>query len=339
MAETVVKVEPYKRGDDFTVAGFRDERGFNITDRDYHAVRDKIMEMRQRDPGAAKLYDKFIDEVVHKRGSLPQPEMEMLNKGLSKNGLGLGSLTNSIAADLKAHNYSASYRPEVMLSVNGRPMIPSILAGHLQSANVVGEFNVQRSAAPGKVSGTPMNFSLSEAAKMVPEPATSRYSTESVNSATKTIREELVTHSRWKAASKGLFGVGIAAAAGLAAAAEPGATPLKVADAVVSTAVPGWQEARKGQACKMFGEVAGYAAAGVTIGAGTTVTVTAAIGLGAATGPAAPVTAAAVAAGGAYMTTKAAESAHQLASSGTEAACNVAASGINKIKTSLGFGS
>ena len=337
MAEVTVKVEPFKRGNDFLVAGFMDQRGLNVTDREYHAVRDKIMEMRQRDPGAAKLYDKFIDQVVNKRGGTFDPvEYETMVKGLNKQGVSLGPLTNEIASDLKAHKYSPTYRPEVMITVNGKPMVPSVVASQLEGAKVIGTFEPQRSLKPGEVSGRPMAFNISEAAKLAPEPV-GRFDNRPMG--TKMMQEELLSHSRWKSLSKGLMGVGLAGVAGLAAAAEPGATPASVADAVVATAVPGWQEARKGQACKAFGEGAGYIASGATLAAGTTVTVTAAVGLGAASGPLAPVTAAGVAAGGTYLTAKASEGAHQLASSGAEAACNAAATGYNKLKATLGLGS
>lgn len=337
MATTTVTVEPFKRGTDYLVAGFMDQRGLNVTDREYHAVRDKIMEMRQRDPGAAKLYDKFIDQVVNKRGGTFDPvEYDTMVKGLNKQGVSLGPLTNEIASDLKAHKYSPSYRPEIMISVNGKPMVPSVVASQLEGAKVIGSFEAQRSLKPGEVSGRPMAFNITEAAKLSADP-TLRYDNRPMG--TKMMQEELLTHSRWKSVSKGLLGVGLAGVAGLAAAAEPGATPASVADAVVSTAVPGWQEARKGQACKAFGEGAGAIASGGVLAAGATVTVTSAVALGAATGPLAPVTAAGVAAGGTYLTVKASESAQGLASAGAEAACNMAATGVNKIKATFGLGS
>ena len=138
--------------------------------------------------------------------------------------------------------------------------------------------------------------------------------------------------------TKGLAGLALAGLAGAAAAAEPGATPASVGNAMAATAVPGWNAARQGQACRAFGEATGYVAAGLTITAGATVTTTVAIGAGAATGPMAPVTAAAVALGGAALTVKAADGAATLAGGAGEAACNAVNSGVTKIKTAFGFG-
>lgn len=136
----------------------------------------------------------------------------------------------------------------------------------------------------------------------------------------------------------GLAGVALAGAAGIAAAAEPGATPASVGNAIADTSIPGWAAARQGQACEAFGEATGIVASGLTITAGAAATTTVALGVGAVTGPAAPVTAGGVALGGAALTVKAGDAAYSAGSSIGEAACESVGSGLNKVKSALGLG-
>lgn len=147
------------------------------------------------------------------------------------------------------------------------------------------------------------------------------------------VREGLESMKRGSGIAKAVAGVGLSAAAGVSAAAEPGATPASVGDAMAAEAIPGWQAARQGQACKAFGEATGYVAQGLTVTAGAAVTVAATAGTSV-TGPGAV----AVAAGGAALTTMATESAGKIGASAGEAACETAVSGYNKIKSAFGFG-
>ncbi len=135
------------------------------------------------------------------------------------------------------------------------------------------------------------------------------------------------------AVTKGLAGLVFAGAAGMAAASEPDATPASVGYAVAAQAVPGWNAARQGQACRAFGEATGYVAAGLTITAGATVTV-AATTASSVTGPGAIL----VAAGGAVLTTEAAKGADKAGAIIGESACKAVDSGFAKIKNALSFG-
>lgn len=83
-------------------------------------------------------------------------------------------------------------------------------------------------------------------------------------------------------------GVVMATASGMAAAATPDATPGKIADAAINTAIPGWTSVRKGDLCAAFGEVAGVTVSGVAMVATTAVVVPTAVTVTAASGPAAP---------------------------------------------------
>jgi hypothetical protein len=334
-ADTKIKIEPFKRGDDYLIANFVSERGTHITDREYHAVRDQIMEMRSRDPQTARLFDKFLDTSILKRGSLPDAEMKALTKGLENNKMGLGPLTNSIGADLKLNNYSSSYRPEIMVSVNERPMVPSVVASQLKGAKVEGDFSIQRSDKPGVVTGRPMSFEGSERVKLLPPAETNRMGLNRDETGSKIMKAELVNHIRWKTMFKGIAGMGAALTAGLAAAAEPGATPVKVADAVIDTQIPGWQAARQGQACKAFGEAAGVVAGGAAMVATAPVVATAAVGVTAASGPAAPVVGvlAATAATGAVVGAGAVTTA--AVAPAAESLCNVTKTATNYIAQKL----
>lgn len=139
--------------------------------------------------------------------------------------------------------------------------------------------------------------------------------------------------------AKGLAGLAMTGVVGVAAAMEPGASPASVGTAMVDQGIPGWASARQGQACKAFGDATGYVAAGLTVTAGATVTTGLAIGGGALTGPAAPATAAAIAAGGSYATVKAAEGAEKLGNAAGEAACEGVSKAVTKVKSTFGFGS
>jgi hypothetical protein len=335
--DTTIKIEPFKRGDDYLIANIFNERGTNITDREYHAVRNQIMDMRSRDPQTARLFDKFLDTSFLKGGSLPDAEMKALTQGLERNKMGLGPLTNAIGADLKARDYSSTYRPEIVVSVNERPMASSLVAGQLKGAQVEGNFAIQRSDKPGSVTGSPMSFAASEKAKLLPqvEPGRSYFNKDDAGS--KLMKSELVSHIKWKTMFKGIAGMGAALTAGLAAAAEPGATPVKVADAVIDTQIPGWQAARQGQACKAFGEAAGVVAGGAAMVAATPVVATAAVGVTAASGPAAPLVGvvAATAATGAVVGAGAVTSA--AVAPAAETLCNVTRSTGTYIAQKLGM--
>ena len=366
MADTpkTVTIEPAKRGGDYLVAGFHDQRGLAITDTQYHAHRNAIMEMRHRDPATAKQYDKYLEEVVDKKGgSWPRADVENLSGNLAKHTLGLGSITSSIGSDLLKKGYNSDYRPEVLLSVNGRQMTPSNVIAELRAAGIEGDFDKQRSQRPGAVIGKPISFPDTEVAKLLPK-TENRFAREPIGS--KLIREELVTHSRVSTMGSkmggGLLrvGAGVATglAAGVAAAQEPEATPKTVATAAADQAVPGFKEARQpnstvastaiavaddvvpgfklgrqGQMCQAFGEATGFAAAGVTVAVGVGATTTLAV----ASAPSviAPV---AIAATGGAITAKAAESANTLGAATGEAACNAVSTGVNKIKSTFGFG-
>ncbi len=148
------------------------------------------------------------------------------------------------------------------------------------------------------------------------------------------VREGLESLKRGSGIAKAVAGAGLSVAAGVSAAAEPGATAASVGDAIASEALPGWAAARQGHACKAFGEATGYVAQGLTITAGAAVTVAATAG-SSVTGPGAV----AVAAGGAALTTMATESAGKVGTSAGEAACEAAVSGFNKVKSVFGLGS
>lgn len=367
MADTpkTVTIEPAKRGGDYLVAGFHDQRGLAITDTDYHAHRNAIMDMRTRDPATAKQYDKFLKEVVDTRGGTwSHADINDLRGNLAKHTLGLNSVTNSIGSDLRQQGYSSTYRPEVLLSVNGRQMTPSNVIGELRAAGIEGDFDKQRSQRPGAVLGKPISFPDTQVAKLLPQTENRFARSEPIGS--KLIKEELVTHSRVSTMGSkmggGLLrvGAGVATglAAGVAAAQEPEATTKTVAVAAADQAVPGFREARQpnstvastaiavaddivpgfklgrqGQMCKAFGEATGTVAAGVTIAAGATATTTLAV----ASAPSV-IAPAAIAVAGSAITVKAAESANTLGAVAGEAACNTVATGVNKFKSTFGLG-
>lgn len=364
MADTPknVTIEPAKRGSDYLVAGFHDQRGLAITDTEYHAHRNAIMEMRTRDPATAKQYDRFLKEVADtKGGTWSHADINDLRGNLAKHTLGLNSITNSIGSDLRQHGYSSTYRPEVLLSVNGRQMTPGNVIAELRGAGVEGDFEVQRSQRAGAVSGKPITFPQTEAAKLVPQ-TDRRIGSPQDGMGSRLIKEEIVTHSRWNKLGGGLLKVGAGVATGLAAGAaaaqEPDATAKTVAVAAADQAVPGFREARQpnstvgstaiavaddvvpgfklgrqGQMCKAFGEATGVAAAGVTVAVGVGATTTLAVA--SAPSVVAPV---AIAATGSAITVKAAESANTLGAAAGEAACEVVSAGVNKVKATFGLG-
>lgn len=361
-----VTIEPAKRGGDFLVAGFMDQRGLNMTDVDYHAHRNAIMEMRSRDPATARQYDRFLKEVVDTRGGTwPHQDIDNLRNSLAKHSLGLGSVTNQIGLDLRKHGYDSAYRPEVMLTVNGRQMMSGAVAAELRDAKVEGNFEIQRSQRAGTVAGKPISFSETELPKLTPQQPENRFA-RSEPIGTKLIKEEIVNHSRWSGLSgkmgSGLMKVGAGLAtgvvAGVAAAAEPDATVksvglaagdqaipgfhaarqpdatiLKTALAVGDETVPGFELGRKGQLCKMWGEWAGAGARYSTIAVGMTATGAAVAGGTITTG----VGGVALGVGMAGLTALASDSAEKLGKVAGEAACEGVSSTVTKMKSTLGF--
>lgn len=119
-------------------------------------------------------------------------------------------------------------------------------------------------------------------------------------------------------------GVALAGFSGIAAAAEPGATTKTVATVLADTMIPGWMQARKGDACGAFGEAAGTLASGAVVVAGAPVVAGAAI----ASGPAAPLVGTAGTAGlvGATVVT------HDQVSKGAENLCRIGAKAYDFLK-------
>jgi hypothetical protein len=360
-----VTIEPAKRGGDYLVAGFHSQSGMSITDTEYHAHHKAIMDMRSSDPATAKQYDKFLKEVVDTRGgSWAHADVDNLRGNLAKHTLSLNSVTNSIGSDLRKHGYSSTYRPEVLLSVNGRHMTPGNVIAELKDAKIEGNFDRQRSHSAGSVSGKPISFPEAEISKLVPQ-TDSRIGSPKDGAGSKLIKGEIVSHSGVNTSRMGSglirVGAGVATglAAGVAAAQEPDATPKSVAVATADQAVPGFKEARQpgstvastavaaaddvvpgfklgrqGHLCQAFGEMASVTAQGLTYAAGATATT--ALAVASSPSVVAPV---AIAAAGSVLTVKAAEGAGALGAATGEAACNSISGGINKIKTAFGLGS
>lgn len=139
---------------------------------------------------------------------------------------------------------------------------------------------------------------------------------------------------RW---AKAIVGGGAAVAAGMAAAAEPDARAVAVTDALLDTSLPGWVAARKGQACKAFGEAAGSVAGGVAMAVTAPVAGGAAIAATTASGPLAPAVAPLAGIAAAGVVVGAGMAADGAVSSAAERVCNLASQTKQSLTQKLGF--
>lgn len=162
-----VKIEPVKSGDNYLTTIAVDNK--YITDADYHRQRSAVMNMRNADPKAAALYDKFIANVDNPRTAPPlaNADMDRLKKSAEFHKVGINSIGNAVGSDLKAHKYESGYRPDVRVNVGPRAMHAEIVTDHLKSAGVQGKIETIRSQSPGTISGE-ISFSSAEAAKLLP---------------------------------------------------------------------------------------------------------------------------------------------------------------------------
>ncbi|MEZ0226127.1 MAG: DUF6782 family putative metallopeptidase [Alphaproteobacteria bacterium] len=124
-------------------------------------------------------------------------------------------------------------------------------------------------------------------------------------------------------------GVVMATTAGIAAAAEPGATPVQITDAAINTAVPGWTAARKGDLCAAFGEAVGVTVSGAAMVATTVVVAPAAVTATLASGPAAPVVGPAAAVGATAVVGTVGTATYNAVAPGAEQLCKTAVSAKN----------
>lgn len=146
-----VEIKPYLRGTEELIAGLWNGQ-VNMTAKEYHGVRDGIMNMRKADPAMGALYDKYLTDVVQGGKSLPTEQMNKLQDALRKQNVGLSTLVNDVGMDLKKHGWSTSYRPPVCVSVNGRPMHPDVVVAELKASGVAIDGDIPRSTSPGKIS-------------------------------------------------------------------------------------------------------------------------------------------------------------------------------------------
>ncbi|MDB5492467.1 MAG: hypothetical protein JWO78_2316 [Micavibrio sp.] len=282
-----VKLEPYKRNGENLIADIRNGAA-SITDKQYHEVRDKVMNMRAHDPATANMYDKYLTEVVKNKKEWPTADIEKLNTSLNKSNLGLSHLTNDISKDLKAHGYSSSYRPPLVIDVNGHPMHPEVVADNLRAKGIEPAGEIPRSAAPGKISGGGLAIKAGDAVKLADDmavKATERGFSKTAN----LLMTEVAEHGRRFGIVGKVIGAGVAgtmAFAGGASAAEIGKDSVNAVAPGLGTLALG-DGPKHGVLCQAFGQVTGALAgvgAGLGVGALTSWTGPGALIAGGATG-------------------------------------------------------
>ncbi|OFW87768.1 MAG: hypothetical protein A3J37_07590 [Alphaproteobacteria bacterium RIFCSPHIGHO2_12_FULL_45_9] len=289
-ASKTVTLEPYTRNGQTLVADVAHQNKL-LTSDTYHSIRDGIMGMR-KDPASGALYDKYLTEVVQNNKDWPPAEMNKLKTMLAKSGVGFSGLVNEVGMDLKSHGYSASYRPALAISVNGRPMHPEVVVRELKASGVELKGDIPRSVAPDKISGA-LHIEAGDAQKMA-----NNFASEQLQRGFKMTSGQLMEEVTHHARKFGIYGkaVGAAVAGGLAMA--QGANAAEVGMASVNAVAPGagtlgklaiGEGPKKGVLCESFGEAAGAASgvvAGVAVflGTGYTGPVGAALAVGAAAG-------------------------------------------------------
>ncbi len=265
--------KPYTRNGEPLVAV-----GAGMPDSTYHATRKEILDMRVRDLALGRELDAYLSAEAknHRRPEgFSDERVAKLRDNLEKLGLGLGDTTLDVARDLKAHGYSSSYRPLVMIEVGGRPMHPMVVMRDLteHGINVSGMLVSDKA---GKVSGA-MSFdkgALGDAVvRKIEDFNNSDKSIEGIRRRlghdSANIFAQVVSHSGGVASflkhSKfaALLAVGIGVANG-ASAAELGQGALDAAVPGLGTLTLG-EGPKKGKLCGAFGQ-AGGALAGVGAG-------------------------------------------------------------------------
>lgn len=239
--------------------------GAGMPDSTYHATRKEILDMRVRDPALGRELDAYLSAEVknHRRPEgFSDERVAKLRDNLEKRGLGLGDTTLDVAKDLKAHGYSSSYRPLVMIEVGGRPMHPSVVADSLKSVGgVPSEIrDFPTSQGPGKVSG---RFGIDHFGNIAAEVEKGFFA----NNGTKMILREVADQGRRIGSVGKIMAAGVAgtlAVAGGANAAEVGVAALDAAAPGLGTLALG-EGPKKGKLCGAFGQ-AGGALAGVGAG-------------------------------------------------------------------------
>lgn len=248
-----VEFKPYVKNGENVVSV-----GTGISDSTYHQSRNGILDMRARDPALGRELDAYLSaEAKNPRAmdGFPDERIKKLREGLEKQGVGFGNTTLDVARDLKAHGYSSSYKPAVMIEVNGRPMHPSVVANAIGgSAPDARDF--PRSEAPGKVGGS---FKISNFGDLAKELEEGKKYGVSRHGGLMIARE--VAHHAGRLGA--VVGVGLALASG-AQAAEVGQEVINAAAPGLGTLVLG-QGPTKGKLCGAFGQ-AGGALTGVGAG-------------------------------------------------------------------------
>lgn len=138
------------------------------------------------------------------------------------------------------------------------------------------------------------------------------------------IQEHSGHAGRMRAGGGLVAGAALTAASGIAAAAEPGATVRSVGDTLADGFIPGWMEARKGNACAAFGQASGALASGAVVVAGAPIVA----GTAVASGPAAPVVGVAGTAG----LLAAGAATHEGVSQGAESLCRLGTQAYDFLK-------
>lgn len=268
-----VKLEPYKRQGETLIADIRGSNGLNITSSEYHPVREKIMNMRAHDPATGRLYDNFITDVLQNKKDWPAAKMDELQKGLGKNNMGLGPLTNDVARDLKGHNYSSSYRPSLAIEVNGRPMHPDVVVDNLKSKGIVPAGEIPRSAAPDKIIGGGLAIKAGDAVKLADDMAV-KATERSFSKTANMLMTEVAEHGRKFGIVGKVIGAGVAGSLAMAG----GANASEIGKESVNAVAPGLgtlalgEGPTQGKLCQAFGQATGALAgigAGLGIGAAT----------------------------------------------------------------------
>jgi len=263
---------PYTKNGEHLIAGVSSGAKM-VTSSEYHGVREGIMKMRTSDPATASLYDKYLTDVVQNKKDWPAGDMQKLEAGMAKNNVSLNNLTNEVSRDLKVNGYSASYRPAVMVDVQGRPMHPEVVADNLKGRGINPEGSIPRSVEPGKVAGG-IKLGAADAVTFSKEVAAEgnvRGFKESEGLFSKTLAKEVVGEAAHKAHSFGLAGKAAGAVmAGGAVALSGNASASEIGKEAINGAAPGLgtlalgEGPKEGVLCEAFGQatgaIAGFAA-------------------------------------------------------------------------------
>lgn len=152
MADTEFK--PYKRNDgSFLIDGIS-ANATHVTDKQYADVRKGFETARNSaTPDQRQLLDKYLDQTKSGKMTLTAQELGAIDKTLEKGGLSRGPLTSAVGSDLKSHGYSSSYKPALLIEVNGRPMSASLVMDELKSRGVHVTGEIPTSNGPGKFTG------------------------------------------------------------------------------------------------------------------------------------------------------------------------------------------